>query len=57
MPLSCCKHLYESEKVSFEKYVEFIEDLILEFDSRFQDFEVFRSQMELFNNAMKCTVE
>ncbi|KAJ4446993.1 hypothetical protein ANN_08981 [Periplaneta americana] len=26
-------------------------------DSRFQDFEVFRSQIELFNKAMKCKVE
>ena len=51
---SCCKQLYEEEKVSFKKYVE---DLILEFDSRFQDFEIFRSQMELFNNAMKCKEE
>ncbi|KAJ9600188.1 hypothetical protein L9F63_009522 [Diploptera punctata] len=32
----CCKQLYEEEKVSFKKYVQFVEDLILEFVGRFQ---------------------
>ncbi|KAJ9582823.1 hypothetical protein L9F63_022831 [Diploptera punctata] len=62
---SCCKQLYEEEKASFKKYVQFSEDFILEFDEefilefdgRFQDFKVLRPQMEIFNNAMKCKIE
>ena len=52
-----CKQLSEEESVNFRRYTDDIEQLISEFDRRFEDFEMFRPQMELFNNPFKCTVE
>ncbi|PSN35944.1 hypothetical protein C0J52_24929 [Blattella germanica] len=37
--MSCCKQLYEEETNGFKKYIQFIEDIILEFDDRFKDFD------------------
>lgn len=54
---SCKQLLSEIESANFSKYAADIEHLICEFDRRFQDFEMFRPQTELFNNPIKCTVE